>query len=71
MKNIFKSRLKAHRELYFGMTQKEYAKKLGFHQTAIAHFERGSRKPSMDNLIKISNATYMSVDYLLGLTDND
>ncbi len=48
------------------LNQTELAQKTSLHQTAISHFEAGSRKPSFDNLIKLSNALEVTTDYLLG-----
>lgn len=38
-------------------------------QSTIGTWERGNREPSMTDLIRISNYFNVSVDYLLGLTD--
>lgn len=38
--------------------------------TSISHFESGKRKPSLDNLRKLADALQVSIDYLLGRTDN-
>lgn len=38
-------------------------------QSTIGTWERGNREPSMTDLIRISNFFNVSVDYLLGLTD--
>ncbi len=47
------------------LNQTELAQKTSLHQTAISHFEAGSRKPSFDNLIKLANALEVTTDYLL------
>ena len=38
-------------------------------QSTIGTWERGNREPSMNDLIRISEFFNVSVDYLLGLTD--
>ncbi len=47
------------------LNQIELAQKTSLHQTAISHFEAGSRKPSFDNLIKLADALEVTTDYLL------
>ena len=51
------------------MSQAELAKATGLPAPSIAHFERGSRKPSFDSLGKLATALNVSADYLLGLVD--
>lgn len=60
----FGKRLKTEREGH-GMTQADLARKCGFHPTYISHCENGTRKPSLDNFIKIVNALETSADWLL------
>jgi len=50
-----------------GWTQEDLAKRCGLHTTAIAQFETGRRKPSFNNLIKISKGLNVSIDWLMGL----
>lgn len=40
-------------------------------QSTIGTYERGIRQPSLENLIIISNYFNVSIDYLLGLTDEE
>lgn len=49
-----------------GLTQVEVANKLGISQPAYASWERGIKKPTQDNLIKIAQILNVSVDYLVG-----
>ena len=42
----------------------------GIPATSISHFEAGRRKPSLVNLRNLADALKVSVDYLLGRTDN-
>ena len=53
-----------------GLTQVDVANKLGISQPAYASWERGVKKPTQDNLIKLSKILYVSVDYLLGNTES-
>lgn len=48
------------------MTQVELANKLGIVQSSYADWERGKKKPTQDNLIKIAQVLNVSVDYLVG-----
>lgn len=49
-----------------GLTQVEVAEKLGISQPAYASWERGVKKPTQDNLVKIAQILNVSVDYLVG-----
>ena len=49
--NEFKIRLKEVRKIR-KLTQQELAEKTGIPVTSIAHFESGSRKPSLENFYK-------------------
>ena len=40
-------------------------------QSTIGTYERGVRQPSLENLIAISNYFNVSIDYLLGITDEE
>ena len=48
------------------LTQVELASKLGIVQSSYADWERGKKKPTQDNLIKIAQVLNVSVDYLVG-----
>ena len=61
----FSERLKNLRK-QAGFTQVDVAKKLGISQQAYASWERGSKKPTQDNLVKIAQILNVSVDYLVG-----
>ena len=50
--NNFKIRLKEVRKIR-KLTQLELAEKTGIPVTSIAHFESGSRKPSLENFYKL------------------
>ena len=63
--NVFPERLRSAREMRI-LTQIELGAKAKLPSTSIAHFEAGSRKPSFDNLRKLSEALEVTTDYLLG-----
>lgn len=65
----FSERLKDLRK-QSGLTQVDVARKLGISQQAYASWERGAKKPTQENLIKLSKILYVSVDYLLGNTES-
>lgn len=62
-------RLKLLRESY-NKSQQEVCNALNIEQSTLANYENGKRIPKIDILIKISTYYNVSVDYLLGLTDN-
>ena len=61
----FSERLKNLRKKV-GLTQVDVAGKLGVSQQAYASWERGVKKPTQDNLVKIAQILNVSVDYLVG-----
>ena len=61
----FSERLKTLRK-EAGLTQVDVAEKLGISQPAYASWERGAKKPTQDNLVKIAQILNVSVDYLVG-----
>lgn len=68
MSSEFPSRLKKAREGR-GLTQAELGKEAGLPSTTLSHFESGSRKPSFDNLRRLTRVLGVSTDYLMGLVD--
>ena len=58
-----------------GFTQVDVASKLGISQPAYASWERGVKKPTQENLVKIAQIFNVSIDYLVGnseeLTDEE
>ena len=52
------------------ISQKEMAKALNCSQQVYSNYELGQRDIPTDILIKLSAFHQVSVDYLLGLTDN-
>jgi len=67
--SIFSTRLRNTRKEK-GFTQKTMAEYLGIQETSYQHYEYGKREPNHENTVKISNILGVSVDYLLGCTDN-
>ena len=61
----FSARLKELRKKA-NVTQVEVAEKLGISQPAYASWERGIKKPTQENLVKIAQVLNASVDYLVG-----
>ncbi len=64
----FSERLKNLRKKV-GLTQVDVAGKLGISQQAYASWERGVKKPTQENLVKIAQVLNVSVDYLVGNSD--
>ena len=61
----FSERLKKLRKKA-NFTQVEVAEKLGISQPAYASWERGAKKPTQENLVKIAQVLNVSIDYLVG-----
>ena len=61
----FSERLKDLRK-QVGLTQVDVAEKLRISQPAYASWERGVKKPTQENLVKIAQVLNVSVDYLVG-----
>lgn len=51
-------------------SQYEIADMIGIAQVTYSHYELGKRSVSIQNLVKIAQIYNVSVDYLLGLSDN-
>jgi transcriptional regulator with XRE-family HTH domain len=51
------------------LTQLEIAKKLGIARTTYSGYENGSREPDLKILQKVATFYDVSLDYLIGLTD--
>ena len=52
------------------LTQVELAKRLGIGQSSYADWERGKKNPTQDNLVKLAQILNVSVDYLVGNTED-
>ncbi len=48
-----------------GYTQKALAQLIGIAQNTIAQYENGTAKPSLEALVKLSDALNTTTDYLL------
>lgn len=66
---IFGERLKFLRDEN-NITQDELSKFLGVGRPTIAGYETKGKQPSYETLIKIANFFNVSIDYLLGRTEN-
>lgn len=53
-----------------GLTQAELAKLLSIGESTISFYESGKRQPDYETLIRIADLFNVSVDYLLGRTDD-
>lgn len=65
---MFKERLRLCRENK-GLSQTHMAELLKMTRQAYNHYETGNRVPTQDTLIEIANFFNVSVDYLLGRSD--
>lgn len=64
----FKDRLvQLRKEL--GLTQEEFAEKIGYTRTAVSAWEIGRNEPSNSDTLKIADFFNVSTDYLLGKSD--
>ena len=52
------------------ITQLKLALDLNMNQNTISRYENGERQPSLSDLIKIADYFGVSIDYILGRTDN-
>lgn len=66
----FAERLKTLRK-QVKLTQAQIAEKLNISQQAYASWERGVKKPTQDNLVKIAQILNVSIDYLVGNSDEN
>lgn len=65
----FGQRLKKIREEK-GLTQKQFAEKIGSTERGIQHYEAGDREPAFRVILSILDNIDVDADYLLGRTDN-
>jgi len=66
---LFGQRLRKLREAK-GLTQEELAKVINVSNKTISVYEKGGADPSTETLLKLAQYFNVSVDYLLGHTDN-
>lgn len=57
--------------LRHGYTMEEVGKRIGIKKSSYASYEANYRQPPLDKLINLSNLYGVSVDYILGLTDEE
>ena len=55
----------------YGRTQQEAAEGIGISNTALNNYEKGIRQPKYETLRRIADYYGVSVDYLLGETDEE
>lgn len=53
-----------------GLTQKQLANAVNLSEIGIQSYERRVRKPAYDALISLANLFNVSLDYLVGRSDN-
>ena len=62
--NLKEARLKS------GLSQKDVAENIGVAKSTYSLYESGSREPNVNTIKKIADFFNVSVDYLLGRTDD-
>ena len=58
------------RELRGDLSQEQFACKIGSKQTTLSSWERGFREPNLDGIALLATTCVVSVDWLLGLSDD-
>ena len=53
-----------------GLEQLWLAGKAGLQPSSVSNFELGKRKPSLGSLVRLADALMVSIDYLVGRSDN-
>ncbi|WP_020618741.1 helix-turn-helix domain-containing protein [Paenibacillus daejeonensis] len=53
-----------------GWTQEQTATLLGISRAALSHYEKNRREPDMETLSKFADLFKVSIDYLVGRTEN-
>lgn len=69
-KTLFAQRLQQTRTMR-DLKQGELAIKAGLSISMVSLFEKGTRKPSFDSLRRLADELKVSIDYLMGRTDDD
>lgn len=69
MNFVFKERIKQLRK-ESNILQKDIAKSLGISPRAYRFYENGDRFPDFQGLIRLADFFDVSIDYLVGRTDN-
>lgn len=53
-----------------GMTQEQFAQQFGVKKTTYSNYEVGFSEPPMEFWIAVAEKYRVSIDYLMGITDN-
>lgn len=53
-----------------GLTQEELSNMLDITRASLSHYEKNRRKPDFETLTRLADTFHVSVDYLLGRTNN-
>jgi transcriptional regulator with XRE-family HTH domain len=53
-----------------GWTQEHLASSLGISRAALSHYEKNRREPDSETLTKVADLFKVTIDYLVGRTDN-
>lgn len=53
-----------------GLTQEDLATKIGISRASLSHYEKNRREPDYATITKLADFFHVSVDYLLGRTEN-
>ena len=67
--SIFSERLRGLRKQK-GFTQKQVAETIGMKETVYQRYEHATREPAYKQLIALADAFDVSIDYLVGRSDN-
>lgn len=54
-----------------GWTQEELANSVGITRAALSHYEKNRRKPDFDTLTRLADRFNVSIDYLIGRTNEE
>lgn len=65
----YKNRIAALRKSR-NLTQDDMSTTLGISRAALSHYEKGRREPDYDTLITIADFFKVSLDYIMGRTDD-
>jgi transcriptional regulator with XRE-family HTH domain len=57
------------RRVQLGLSQEQFAEKVGLHRTYIGSIERGERNVSLANLVRVAGALGLRTSELLALTE--
>jgi transcriptional regulator with XRE-family HTH domain len=53
-----------------GWTQEQLAASLGISRAALSHYEKNRREPDSETLAKVADLFNVTIDYLVGRTEN-